>query len=93
MKTAFDSNGKYTPFDINLPRSLPKRADGWQAFATDTPLTEIGYLEAKLTGYSSKMGSAKWDILRSSIQGQTHRPRPYLPFPGTEMCADGSGLH
>ncbi|CCD70850.1 Steroid-phosphate phosphatase [Caenorhabditis elegans] len=47
---SFDSRGRYRPLDINLPRTLPKRADGWQGFAADTPLTEIGYLQSKLTG-------------------------------------------
>ncbi|CAJ0945093.1 unnamed protein product, partial [Mesorhabditis belari] len=52
MKRAFDSNGRYTPFDVNLPRIVPKRKDGWQKFAMDTPLTEMGYLQSKLTGRS-----------------------------------------
>ncbi|CAI2356849.1 unnamed protein product [Caenorhabditis sp. 36 PRJEB53466] len=47
---SFDSKGRYRPLDINLPRTLPKRPDGWQGFAADTPLTEIGYLQSKLTG-------------------------------------------
>ncbi|CAB3411652.1 unnamed protein product [Caenorhabditis bovis] len=47
---SFDSRGRYNPQDINLPRNLPKRSDGWQAFLSDTPLTEIGYLQSKLTG-------------------------------------------
>ncbi|CAI5455446.1 unnamed protein product [Caenorhabditis angaria] len=49
---SFDSRGRYRPLDINLPRNLPKRPDGWQGFAADTPLTEIGYLQSKLTGRS-----------------------------------------
>ncbi|CAL2049990.1 unnamed protein product [Caenorhabditis brenneri] len=47
---SFDSRGRYRPLDINLPRTLPKRPDGWQGFGTDPPLTEIGYLQSKLTG-------------------------------------------
>lgn len=45
-----DSQGKYRPFNINLPRNLPKRANGISGFRNDTPLTEIGYLQSKLVG-------------------------------------------
>lgn len=50
MKQAFDVNGQYHPFDLNLPRNLPKRKDGFEMFAFDSPLTEMGYLQSKLTG-------------------------------------------
>ncbi|VDK83579.1 unnamed protein product [Litomosoides sigmodontis] len=50
LKQAFDSSGKYHPFDLNLPRTLPKRKDGFEMFASDSPLTEMGYLQSKLTG-------------------------------------------
>lgn len=45
-----DSNGRYRPFNLNIPRNLPKRANGVAGFRTDTPLTEIGYLQSKLIG-------------------------------------------
>lgn len=51
MKQSFDTNGRYHPFDLNLPRNLPKRNDGFEMFASDTPLTEMGYLQSKLTGF------------------------------------------
>lgn len=50
MKRAFDVSGKYRPFDLNLPRNIPRRKDGYEKFASDSPLTEMGYLQSKLTG-------------------------------------------
>lgn len=47
---AFDANGKYTRFNINMPRTVPLRKDGPAGFLLDTPLTEMGYLQAKITG-------------------------------------------
>jgi len=47
---AFDAQGKYTRFNINMPKSLPRRKDGIEGFKEDTPLTEMGYLQAKITG-------------------------------------------
>uniref|UniRef100_A0A0N5ADL7 Protein UBASH3A-like protein n=1 Tax=Syphacia muris TaxID=451379 RepID=A0A0N5ADL7_9BILA len=61
MKRAFDSNGKYRAFDLNLPRLVPKRKDGYQKFANDAPLTEMGYLQAKLTGRSLLESGIKVD--------------------------------
>uniref|UniRef100_A0A1I8A4H2 Protein UBASH3A-like protein n=1 Tax=Steinernema glaseri TaxID=37863 RepID=A0A1I8A4H2_9BILA len=46
-RRSVDSNGKYKPFDLNLPRNLPVRNGGMH---TDTALTEIGYLQSKITG-------------------------------------------
>lgn len=56
VRKAFESpSGKYTRFDINMPRSMPTRAkDGPDGFVMDTPLTEIGYLQAKITGRALK---------------------------------------
>ena len=53
MRKAFDANGKYHAFDLNLPRMLPERKDGFLNFGTDAPLTEMGYLQAKLAGNTS----------------------------------------
>uniref|UniRef100_A0A915PNW7 Uncharacterized protein n=1 Tax=Setaria digitata TaxID=48799 RepID=A0A915PNW7_9BILA len=61
MKQAFDANGRYRPFDLNLPRNLPKRKDGFEMFASDTPLTEMGYLQSKLTGRAFRDHGVKVD--------------------------------
>uniref|UniRef100_A0A8R1XY82 Uncharacterized protein n=2 Tax=Onchocerca TaxID=6281 RepID=A0A8R1XY82_ONCVO len=61
MKQSFDTNGRYHPFDLNLPRNLPKRNDGFEMFASDTPLTEMGYLQSKLTGRALRDYGVKVD--------------------------------
>ncbi|KAE9411975.1 hypothetical protein Angca_009447, partial [Angiostrongylus cantonensis] len=50
IRRAYDCNGRYCPVDINMPRIVPKRKDGWEHFAFDAPLTEMGYIQSKLTG-------------------------------------------
>ncbi|GMT06083.1 hypothetical protein PENTCL1PPCAC_28257, partial [Pristionchus entomophagus] len=50
VKRAFTEQGAYTPFDCNLPRNVPRRSDGHEGFESDTPLTEMGYLQSKLIG-------------------------------------------
>ncbi|PAV64201.1 hypothetical protein WR25_22023 [Diploscapter pachys] len=63
LRKAFDSTGRYKPYDINLPRHLPKREGGQRAFEHDTPLTEIGYLQSKLTGRAIKEAGIKIDYV------------------------------
>lgn len=50
VQRCFDEYGRYRRTNINMPRSLPLRKDGHRAFALDTPLTEMGYLQAKISG-------------------------------------------
>lgn len=52
---AFDDDGRYKRFNINMPRSLPGRKDGHHNYMSDTPLTEMGYLQAKITGGLRRM--------------------------------------
>lgn len=49
LEKAFAS-GKYQRFNTNMPRVLLQRSDGYKNYANDTPLTEIGYLQAKIVG-------------------------------------------
>ncbi|CAD6185102.1 unnamed protein product [Caenorhabditis auriculariae] len=66
VKRAFDSAGRYRPFDVNMPRNVPKRRDGYQAYEKDTPLTEIGYLQSKLTGRALRDSSVEIDHILCS---------------------------
>lgn len=59
VNRAFDRNGVYRRFNINMPRTLPQRKDGHASYSFDTPLTEMGYLQAKLTGRALKDASCK----------------------------------
>ncbi|VIO86492.1 Uncharacterized protein BM_BM5657, partial [Brugia malayi] len=47
----FQCQWEIPPIDLNLSRNLPKYKDGFEMFAYDTPLTEMGYLQSKLTGF------------------------------------------
>jgi ubiquitin-associated SH3 domain-containing protein len=48
-----------------MPRTLPIRRDGHEHFALDTPLTEMGYLQAKICGVVQAGGLKYQQIIRS----------------------------
>lgn len=50
ISLSFDSNGLYTRRNLNMPRDIPKRRGGPGDFAKDSPITEMGVYQAKLTG-------------------------------------------
>ncbi|KAK6110225.1 Histidine phosphatase (branch 1) family protein [Brugia pahangi] len=54
------------PIDLNLSRNLPKHKDGFEMFAYDTPLTEMGYLQSKLTGQALRDHGVKVDYVYCS---------------------------
>ncbi|VDK46349.1 unnamed protein product [Anisakis simplex] len=105
MRRAFDSNGKYRPFDLNLPRNMPKRKDGYEKFASDSPLTEMGYLQSKLTGRALRDHNVKIDFIYCSsalrcvqtavgiVKGMDNRTLQLNIEPGlfewTQWCRNG----
>jgi len=47
---AFDKAGNYRRLNLNMPMTLPKRRNPWRDFIGDSPITEIGISQARLTG-------------------------------------------
>lgn len=50
LPICFDAAGKYTRRDLNMPMTVPERKGGYQDYAKDSPLTNIGLYQATLTG-------------------------------------------
>ncbi|UJR29127.1 hypothetical protein I4U23_010341 [Adineta vaga] len=49
-ENAFDKSGKYHRINLNMPLSLPRRRNPFRDFIGDSPITEIGASQARLTG-------------------------------------------
>jgi ubiquitin-associated SH3 domain-containing protein len=49
VEKSFDQNGKYKRINLNMPNDLPFR-NTRKEFIGDSPLTEVGKFQAKLTG-------------------------------------------
>lgn len=58
---SFNDADEYTQTDINMPATLPKRAEGPVAWVKDSPLTTLGLEQAKLTGLSLKANGVHFD--------------------------------
>lgn len=50
MNYCFDSNGVYRRLDLNMPKTLPFRKSGIEAWRHDSPITNIGIQQAVLVG-------------------------------------------
>ncbi|KAH9525496.1 hypothetical protein Btru_001555 [Bulinus truncatus] len=53
VKKCFNESGNYTQKDLNLPKTMIAR-DSVNDFLKDSPLTEIGMMQARLTGDAFK---------------------------------------
>jgi ubiquitin-associated and SH3 domain-containing protein len=61
MACCFDEFGKYTRQDLNMPKSLPQRKNGAVGWQKDSPLTNIGEFQARLTGDCMREHAVKID--------------------------------
>ena len=50
IQLSFDSDGSYHRRNLNMPKEIPKRKGGPSEFLKDSPITEGGLFQAKLTG-------------------------------------------
>ena len=50
IQLSFDLEGFYHRRNLNMPKELPKRRGGPQDFSKDSPITETGLFQARLTG-------------------------------------------
>ncbi|XP_071959698.1 ubiquitin-associated and SH3 domain-containing protein B-like [Antedon mediterranea] len=50
IRLSFDDKGKYVRKNINMPRKVPDRAGSPQTFMHDSPITEMGLFQARMTG-------------------------------------------
>jgi ubiquitin-associated and SH3 domain-containing protein len=58
IEQAYDRNGKYRRINLNMPQDLPHRGNK-REFLGDSPLTEIGQFQAKLSGEALGMEGYK----------------------------------
>ena len=59
VQLSFDQDGYYHRRNLNMPRELPKRRGGHSEFLHDSPVTESGLFQAKLTGEGMKDSGIK----------------------------------
>ena len=50
IQLSFDTNGCYHRRNLNMPKEIPKRKGGPSDFMKDSPITETGFFQSRLTG-------------------------------------------
>ena len=54
IQLSFDPDGSYRRRNLNMPKEIPKRKGGPSDFLKDSPVTETGFFQARLTGEGIK---------------------------------------
>uniref|UniRef100_A0A6P7FRE2 Ecdysteroid-phosphate phosphatase n=1 Tax=Diabrotica virgifera virgifera TaxID=50390 RepID=A0A6P7FRE2_DIAVI len=62
----FDESGQYTRRDLNMPKNLPYRSEGATGYLKDSPITNVGILQATLVGESFKENNIEIEYAYSS---------------------------
>lgn len=63
----FDSrSGAYHRLDLNMPKTLPIRLNPTDSWRNDSPITNVGQLQAKLTGEMLKENGIDFEFVYSS---------------------------
>ncbi|XP_041470818.1 ubiquitin-associated and SH3 domain-containing protein B-like [Lytechinus variegatus] len=62
----FDQQGKYQRKNLNMPKKVPQRPGGAQDFKKDSPITEMGVYQARMTGEALKAAGVKISYCYSS---------------------------
>lgn len=65
MKRAWNFEGVYKPYDLNMPWYLAERTNN-EDYARDSPLTEVGYFEAQSVGRSLRAKNISVDEIYCS---------------------------
>ncbi|KFD48766.1 phosphoglycerate mutase family protein [Trichuris suis] len=55
LDMSINEQGKFRPYDLNQPVSLPKRTGGYQCYRNDTPISELGNVTGMMIGRGMKM--------------------------------------
>ncbi|XP_033641717.1 ubiquitin-associated and SH3 domain-containing protein B-like [Asterias rubens] len=66
LQYSFDTEGNYLKKNINMPKKVPLRAGGPPCFNKDSPITEVGQFQARLTGESMRENGIKITHVYSS---------------------------
>ncbi len=66
QKLAFNEYGKYHPYDLNQPLSMPRRSGGLQDFHNDSPITEMGYVSSQMIGRAMRVSHCHPSVIYAS---------------------------
>lgn len=66
IELSFDDEGEYHRKNLNMPRVIPFRQSSPKSFVSDSPITEMGLYQARLTGEGLKEQGIEFSHVYSS---------------------------